>query len=314
MAVRIGSREFRVIDCHCHLGPGEWQIPSSPATMFDVDGLLRKQDKAGVDISVFGNNWIRTPEWVSAIDVMRRYNEFAAELTGRRPDRLLGLASAVPFEGDEMLLETERAIRQLGLRGIMVNSSVAGEYLDSPRAETFWELVVNLDVPVFIHPPRVTIGFEKMEIFRLPEMVGRPFDTSLSLSRFILLGGLERFPTLKLVCAHMGGAISLLPGRLDFGYELREDDSFGPWEPDVLSAPPSDYISRLYVDTMGFHSPAVLCCVGTVGVDHVVMGSDFPPVDVPLERTVELVRRLPLSVDDRAAILGGNAARLLKLD
>jgi aminocarboxymuconate-semialdehyde decarboxylase len=314
MTVRLGSKDVRVIDCHCHLGPGEWQIPSSPATMFDVDGLRRRQDKAGVDLSVFGNNWIRTPEWVSALEVMRRYNEFAAEITARHPDRLLGLASAVPFDGDEMLRETERAVHQLGLKGIAVNSSVSGEYLDSPRAETFFELVTELQVPVFIHPPRVTIGFEKMEIFRLPEMVGRPFDTSLTLARFILLGGFERFPTLNLVCAHMGGAISLLPGRLDFGYELRNDASFGPWEPDVLTAPPSTYIERLYVDTMGFHSPAVMACVGTVGVEHVVMGSDFPPVDVPLERTVDLVRNLPLSVADRAAILGGNAAQLLKLD
>ncbi len=212
-----------------------------------------------------------------------------------------------------MLRETERAIRQLGLKGIAVNSSVGGEYLDSSRAEAFFQLVVDLDVPLFIHPPRVTIGFEKMEIFRLPEMVGRPFDTSLSLARFILLGGFERFPALQLVCAHMGGAISLLPGRLDFGYELRNDQSFGRWEPDVLTGPPSTYIERLYVDTMGFHSPAVMCCVGTVGAEHVVMGSDFPPVDVPLERTVDLVRHLPLTTTDREAILGGNAARLLKL-
>ena len=201
MTVRLGSKDVRVIDCHCHLGPGEWQIPASPATMFDVDGLRRRQDKAGVDLSVFGNNWIRTPEWVSALEVMRRYNDFAAEVTARHPDRLLGLASAVPFDGDEMLRETERAIRHLGLKAIAINSSVSGEYLDSPRAEAFFQLVTELQVPVFIHPPRVTIGFEKMEIFRLPEMVGRPFDTSLTLARFILLGGFERFPTLNLVCA-----------------------------------------------------------------------------------------------------------------
>jgi aminocarboxymuconate-semialdehyde decarboxylase len=153
-----------------------------------------------------------------------------------------------------------------------------------------------------------------MEIFRLPEMLGRPFDTALTLARFILMGGFERFPDLKIVCAHMGGAISLLPGRLDFGYELRDDDTFGPWEPDVLTAPPSAYISRLYLDTMGFHPPAVMCCIGTVGESHVVMGSDFPPVHVPLSRTVELVRHLPISVDARAAILGENAARLLRVD
>jgi aminocarboxymuconate-semialdehyde decarboxylase len=279
--------------------------------MFDVEGVFAEQINAGVDVSVFGNNWIRVPDGLSAVEAMRRYNEFAAEVTERYRGRFLGLASAIPFGGDDYLRETERAVRTLGLKGIMINSSVEGEYLDSPRAESFFQLVSSLDVPVFIHPPRMTVGGDKLEIFRLPEMVGRPFDTSLSLTRFILMGGLERFPDLKLVCAHMGGAITMLPGRLDFGYELRDDASFGPWEPDLLPLPPSSYIQRLYVDTMGFHPPAVMCCVGTVGAGHVVMGSDFPPVHVPLSRTVELVRNLPLSAADREAILGGNAARLL---
>jgi aminocarboxymuconate-semialdehyde decarboxylase len=281
--------------------------------MFQHQETMEEQARGDVDVAVFGNNWIRVPERLSAIEAVRRYNDFAAEMSERHKGRLLGLASAIPFEGDEFLRETERAIRELGLKGIMVNSSVAGEYLDSPRAHGFFELVTQLGVPLFVHPPRVTIGAEKMEIFRLPEMVGRPFDTTLSLTRFILMGGFERFPRLNFVLAHMGGAISLLPGRLDFGYELRDDASFGPWEPDVLTAPPSDYIRRLYLDTMGFHLPAVLCCVGTVGVDHVVMGTDFPPVHVPVSRTVDLVRNLPLAPADRAAILGGNAARLLDI-
>ena len=313
MTVLLGAQSVRVVDCHCHLGPAEWQVPSAPASMFDLDGLLAAQDRAGVDTSVFGNNWIRVPDGLPALEAVRRYNDFAAEITARHPGRLVGLASAVPFGADDHLQELERAIRELKLPGIMINSSVAGEYLDSPRAVPFFELVTALDVPVFVHPPRATIGAERMEIFRLPEMVGRPFDTTLSLARFILLGGFERFPRLKLVLAHMGGAISLLPGRLDFGYELREDPAFGPWQPDVLTVSPSEHIGRLYLDTMGFHPPAVMCCVETVGADHVVMGSDFPPVHVPLSRTVELVRSLPLSVDDRRAILGGNAARLLRL-
>jgi len=311
MTVTLGSRDVRVIDCHCHLGPREWQTRTAPSCMFDVDGLLAEQERAGVDTSVFGNNWIRIPEGLTALEALRRYNDFAAEMTARHPGRLLGLASGMPFGDDDYLQENERAIKDLGLKGFMINTSVAGEYLDSPNAVPFFEQATAFDVPVFLHPPRVTIGAEKMDMFRLPEMVGRPFDTTLSLSRFMLTGGFERFPTLRLVCAHMGGAISMLPGRLDFGYELRDDDSFGPWEPDVLEGPPSTYISRLYLDTMGFHAPAVMCCVGTVGSDHVVMGSDFPPVHVPLSRTVDLVRHLPLSLADREAILGGNAERLL---
>jgi aminocarboxymuconate-semialdehyde decarboxylase len=124
---------------------------------------------------------------------------------------------------------------------------------------------------------------------------------------------LERHPTLNLVCAHLGGAIALLPGRLNFGYELRADQTFGPWEPDVLSKPPSAYIAQLYLDTMALHMPAVMLLVATVGVDHVVFGSDHPPVPIPLERHLATIQNLPLAHADKAKILGLNLARLLKL-
>lgn len=105
-----------------------------------------------------------------------------------------------------------------------------------------------------------------MEIFRLPEMVGRSFDTTLPLSHFILTSGLERFPDLKMVCAHVGGALPMLPGRLGFGYELRHDMSFGPWEPNVLTRPPAGYIQQLCSDTVSYHPPASECAVKAVAL------------------------------------------------
>ena len=302
-----------VIDCHSHLVPKSWFHPKSPQAIFNIDGLLEEQDKAGVHLTVFGNNWIRTPDGADSFEVVKQFNEFAAEATGKNPGRLLGLASAVPFGDERILKETERAVRQYGLKGIMVNSSVNGEYLDSPRAVPFFELVTQLNVPLFVHPPKVTIGAEKMEIFRLPEMLGRPFDTTLSLARFILTGGLEKFPKLKLVCAHVGGALPMLPGRLGFGYELRHDTSFGPWAPDVLTQPPAEYIKQLYLDTVSLHTPAVLCAVQTVGVEHVLFGSDFPPVPIALKRSVDVVEELAVSDEDKKKILGGNAAKLFGL-
>ncbi|MBI3061931.1 MAG: amidohydrolase [Deltaproteobacteria bacterium] len=302
-----------IIDCHAHLAPKGWFHPKSPKAIFDVNWVMEEQQKAGVDITVFGNNWIRTPDGADPLRVVKEFNEFAAEITAKHPKNFLGLACSIPFGGDLVLKETEKAVREYGLKGIMVNSSVDGEYLDSPRAAPFFELVSSLDVPLFVHPPKFTIGNEKMEIFRLPEMLGRPFDTTLSVTRFILTGGLEKFPKLKMVCAHVGGALPMLPGRLGFGYELRKDTSFGPWEPDVLTRPPASYIEQLYFDTVSLHPPAVLCAVQTIGVDHVLFGSDFPPVPIPLKRSVDTVREVSISEEDKQKILGGNAAKLLGL-
>ena len=103
------------------------------------------------------------------------------------------------------------------------------------------------------------------------------------------------------------------PGRLDFGYALRDEKYFGPWGPDVLTKPPSHYLSQLYVDTMGFHAPAVMLAIATVGIDHVVMGSDNPPVNIALKNTVDTIQNLSISQADKQKLLGGNAARLLKL-
>ena len=302
-----------IIDCHAHLMPQSWFHPKSPKSIFDLDALFREQDESGVDITVFGNNWIRSPEGADPLRVVQEFNEHAAALTAKHPQRVLGLACSVPFDDDKILKETERAIMQCKLKGIMINSSVNGEYLDSPRARPFFQLVSDLDVPLFVHPPKFTIGNEKMEMFRLPEMLGRPFDTTLSLTRFIFTGGFERFPKLKMVCAHVGGALPMLPGRYGFGYELRNDDSFGPWEPDVMTRPPASYMKQLYFDTVCYHPPAVQCAIDTVGIDHVVFGSDSPPVPIPLIRAVDTVRQLKVSTDDKQKIFGGNAAKLLGL-
>ena len=302
-----------IIDCHAHLVPPGWFHPNSPKSIFDIDRLFRRQDDAGVDITVFGNNWIRSPDGYDPLRVVREFNEFAVEMSSKHPKRLVGLACSMPFGDERILRETEKAVREYGLRGIMVNTSVNGEYLDSPRATPFFELASELNIPLFIHPPKFTVGNDKMEIFRLPEMVGRPFDTTLSLTRFILSGGLEKFPKLKMICAHVGGALPMLPGRLGFGYELRQDLSFGPWEPDVITRAPASYIRQLYFDTVSLHPPAVQCAVDTVGVDHVVFGSDSPPVPIDLKRSVAVVQALKISEAEKQKIFGGNAAALLGL-
>src|SRR3989338_3551728 len=141
-----------IIDCHSHLAPKGWFHPKSPKAIFDIEGALEEQRKAGVDITVFGNNWIRTPEGANPFEVVKQFNEFAAEVTAKYPKNFLGLACSMPFGDYRILKETERAVREYGLKGIMVNSSVNGEYLDSPPPGPFFLFFNYFHLPPFLLP------------------------------------------------------------------------------------------------------------------------------------------------------------------
>lgn len=303
-----------IIDCHCHLNPIEWS-ENRPRAMFDLETMVATQDEAGVDVSIVSNPMIgRLPKLdLRELDKLKFFHEFAADIMSRYPGRIYCLADAVPYRGEEYLKETERAIRELGMVGVMVNSSVDGEYLDSPRAFPFYEMMCDLDVPVFVHPPGVTPGAEYMENFRLVEMIGRPMDTTLSMARVLYSGVLERFPNLKFVCSHLGGAITMLQGRMDYGYECREHPGFGEWGPISALHPPGYYLQKLYLDTMNLHLPALKCGLETVGADHILLGTDYPPVQVPLRKHLDLIRQMTDNAEEQQKILGDNARKLLKI-
>jgi aminocarboxymuconate-semialdehyde decarboxylase len=143
-------------------------------------------------------------------------------------------------------------------------------------------MVSDLNVPLFVHPPKFTIGNEKMEMFRLPEMLGRPFDTTLSLTRFIFTGGFEKFPKLRMVLAHVGGALPMLPGRYGFGYELRKTTAW-PWEPDVMTRSPASHEAALF-DTVCCHPPAVQCAIDIIGIDQGGLRQRHAAVPIRIKR------------------------------
>ena len=285
-----------------------------PPYIFDVDALLAQQRAAGVDLSLVSNPMIVVAGMrrdLTALDAVREYHAFAGSLQERHAS-IRCLAACNPLDGDAALSECERALAAHGFVGVVTNSSVDGPGFDDPAFDPLFALCERRGLPLFAHPPALTIGYDRLERWRLPEMLGRPFDTTWSLTRFVLSGGFVRHPRVTILCAHMGGALAMLPGRLDFGYRLRDDPSYGPWEPDLLPEPPSAYLRRLHVDTMGFHPPAIRACVETFGVERVCFGSDFPPVKVPLRDSVAAVERA-VDGEERAAVLGGNAARLFRL-
>ena len=284
-----------------------------PDDMFDVQALLERQAAAGIATTVVSDPHI----WYGDLDPSdivrtREYNDFAAELARDHATGLVALGTVTPWRGGEHVAEAERAVSELGLKGLAIPTSDSGSYLDEiPQA--FWELVEALDVPIFVHPGGTVVGQELMAMYRLGEVCGRPLDTTLTLARMILTGGLERHRHVRLLCAHAGGAICTIADRLDFGHELRAYAPLGPWGEVELPEPPSAYVSRLHLDTVTYGTAALRPALERVGPERVVFGSDRPPVPFELDRSLGHVQALGLAPEQEAAILGDNARALFRI-
>ncbi len=317
-----------IIDWHTHIyPPSETSKPVwKGRCQMMIDTVLEAQDKAGIDMTVISNplHYLRKASREEALTAIGESNRFLAELQDRNKGRIVALAGSIPGGGDGYLKELERAIREDGLKGVFINSSHQGAYPDDAEALDFFKLVTDLDIPVVIHPPSVGYGEERMQDFRLASSVGRPFDSCLTLARMILYGVFEKFPTLKVVATHLGGGISEIVGRLDYNYALQEEGFYTrpkDTEAMLIAHPPSHYLKMIYLDlkmiyldSVCYHLPALKCGLETVGVDHMVFGTDAPPLTPLKQRGLDLVRSLPLSPSDMEKVLSGNAKRLLKLN
>ncbi len=228
-------------------------------------------------------------------------DELAAYVAGA-PDRLLGLAS-VPVGWPGAADEARRALDDLGLAGIAIGSRGAGRDLDDPVNEDLWALLAERRTFVFLHPSGVPDPSRQRD-FWLPQLVGYPMETALAVARLTFGGVLERYP-LRLCLAHGGGCLPSLRGRLDMGWE-RKDVAH------TTAVPPSELTDSLYYDTAVFSTTLLRRLVEDVGVDHVMLGTDHP-FELGDPAPLQTVRALGLPDADTAAILGGNAERMLTL-
>ncbi|MBX9777254.1 MAG: amidohydrolase [Xanthobacteraceae bacterium] len=308
-----------IIDWHTHVhSEREQAMPrwkgQCPAT---IDNVLRLHDEVGLDVSVISNSghYLKDFSREDAVPAIRASNEYLASLRDKHKDRIVALAVAIPGGGDDHLKELERAVREDDLRGVIISSSHRRAYPDDDDAKPFFKLCCDLDIPVFMHPPSVGFGEERMKEFRLASSVGRPFDSCLALARLIVKGLFEEFPTIKFVASHLGGGICEIIGRMDYAYELRDNPVIlGPYGPPVhITRKPSDYLRMMYFDTVAYHAPAIECAIKTVGADRLIFGTDSPMLIALKQRGRAIIDELGLDAADKARVLGGTARTLLKL-
>jgi predicted TIM-barrel fold metal-dependent hydrolase len=306
-----------IIDFHTHVMPPEMAAApiwrgKCPMT---IENVLDAAKEGGVDRTVISNpaHELRHMDGGQQLKTVRMINQYLASLAHKH-DNIYALATTVPYGGEPFLKELERAVKQDGAKGVIILSSLPGHYPDDDDALPFFQLVTELDIPVFMHPPSIGFGEERLNVYRLASSIGRPMDGAIAISRLIVRGILEKLPSLKLVASHLGGGICEMIGRMDYAYNLQEEAYFlGPYEPLLIRHPPSHYLKMMYLESTCYHVPAARCAMETVGVDHFVFGTDAPPLKPLKKAGVEVIRSLKLAPADEAKVFSGNARKLLKI-
>lgn len=281
-----------------------------PQGMRDLEDRLRHMDATDVDLQVL-SPWIDFSAY--ALDpedgawLARNLNEMTAEAITAYRDRFRAMAS-VPLQGPELAADELRyALGELGMVAVEIATSVRDGELDDPALEPFWITAEELDVLVLVHPPNMSLGFERLRrSYFLDNIVSNPAEETVAAANLIYGGVLERHPRLKICLTHGGGFLPYQIGRQDRGFAAL---------PDVTAAKvgdaPSTFLRRFFYDTVVHDPRALSFLVGRVGADRVVLGSDYPfpmgdpaPVTTVLEAGLDEATVRAILTDNARAALG----------
>ena len=288
---------------------GGREIRSAVRDFVDVDAILAAQDEAGID-HVLLCPWVNLLGYEAPADEglerCRIQNEGLCALRAAHPERISVLGT-VPLQDPEAAAAELEALMDSCFAGVEIAASVNGVPLGDDRFAPFWAAAEATRALVFIHPTTrgsTGPGFDDHYLWNL---VGNPMETTVAAAHLVLSGVLERRPGLRVVLAHGGGATLALRGRLHHGWAnlaaARER----------LSEPPAESLRRFYYDTVVFDPDVLRELVAFAGADHVLLGTDYP-FDMADARPAETVAAAGLRPGEEAAVLGGNAARLLGLE
>ncbi|WP_428539885.1 amidohydrolase family protein [Rhodopila sp.] len=313
----VNGKRVKTIDVHAHcIVPAAAALINHPLEapgllMHDTSTRIAAMDAQGIDVEALSINpyWYRA-ERDAAAELIKIQNETLVEFCAASPDRFVAFATAALQYPDLAAQQVEHAVKTLGFRGVGVAGSVAGEELANPRFHPFWAKCEELGVLVFMHPlgtrelePSGRLGGSGL----LTNTIGNPLETTIALSHLIFEGTLDRFPGLKICAAHGGGFLPSYANRSD-AVTRCFPDRVGP----LPKKNPTAYLKdgQLFFDTIVFTPEALRHLIAETGAGQVMIGTDYP---FPWTSTeVDLVLGIPdLTDNERIAILGGTAARLL---
>ena len=299
--------------------------------LYDLDARFEKIDQFGEDyVQIVSLNLppveaLAGPE--DSPELARLANDSMAEVVSQCPDRIPGFVAALPLNNmDATLVEAERAVVELGAKGVQIGSNINGRPLDDPEFFPLYAKMAELDMPIWLHPTRAAdfpdYKAEQRSKYDMWWVFGWPYETSVAMGRLVMSGVFDRHPDIKIIAHHMGGMVPYFEGRVGPGLDQLGKRSNDPDDMGALGRlekRPYDYFRMFYADTAVFGSiPATECGLAFFGSDRVLFASDAP-FDPErgsgyIRETIRVIDNITASIEDKQKIYEGNARRLLKLD
>jgi aminocarboxymuconate-semialdehyde decarboxylase len=276
------------------------------AGAYDPAARLKALDEMNIDLQAISPSPILLFYWEEpavAAHFSRRQNEAIKSAVQKYPDRFVGFGS-VPLQSIPDAIAIAEEAKDMGLKGLEIGNAVGESPLDDPSFEPFFAAVQQLDMLLFVHPLEGGLDAGDPLAPILGNVLQFTYRTTMMIERMILKGMFEKYPNLRLCLSHGGGLLAFNIWRLDHSYGLR------PELKKSVPQKPSDYLKRLYFDTIVHSVAALQYLIRVVGADRVVIGTDYP-MGMGDFHPVSKIIQLELTDAERALILGANAAQAL---
>jgi aminocarboxymuconate-semialdehyde decarboxylase len=288
-----GDKFFREVEENC------WD---ATARIKDCDNVAVTRQVLST-IPVLFNYWANDDH---GNQTSQYFNDHIAEVCSRHSDRFYGLGT-VPLQNIDMaIVEMERCVKVLGLKGLEIGTNINQENLGDSKYFPFFEAAQKMGAAIFVHPWDM-MGEDKYQKYWLPWLVGMPAESSRAICSLIFSGTLEKLPLLRIAFAHGGGSFPYTLGRIAHGFQCR---------PDLVAIdnpfPPEKYLKQIYLDALTHDAQSIDYIVNMFGEDNICMGTDYP---FPLGEAIPgaLIEGMAYSQDTKNKLLAINAKKWLAI-
>lgn len=338
----MGNSYSLKIDAYSHISPPKYtealrknypkfynQLLGKVTPLFDMDERFRIMDMYQPLVQVLTVGPVPPLEAFAdpekAVELAKMANDEMAELVLKYQDRFVAAIALLPMNNIEAAMkEADRAINELGFRGIYLHSNINGKPLDSPEFRPFFEKMAKYDLPIYIHPWRgddfADYKTEKTSKYMIASIFGWPYETTAAMTRLVFSGILEKYPNLKVITHHCGGMVPYYEQRIlqHYGFQDRNYRKEAAYLHELTKAPLA-YYKMFYNDTaIHGNTPALMLAYHFWGADHLLFGADMPLGDYDLgirsyRQTINAIEAMGITDDEKRQIFADNTRSLLRI-